>query len=161
MAGRAPVTSWRIWFFAIFSRSHCIYDKKIEWQLLHSTLFLHCFYIKLYSFYHKCAHFLTNIFAYKTRMPSKSFCPHIICDSLYVYVYEQFSLQPVHPCFKIDHVRSSGKFSYMFIMFIVYMVIADEDKKIIWKVFFFQILSYILKNTAVTQTFYGRNADIW
>ena len=81
-------------------------------------------------------------------------------DNLYVYVYEQFSLQPSHLCFKIDHVRSSGKFSYMFIMFIVYMVIADEDKKIIWKVVF-QILSYLLKNTGVTQTFYGRNADIW
>ena len=160
LAGRAPVTSWQIWFVAIFSRSHCIYDKKIEWQLLHSTLFLHCFYIKQYSFYHKCAHFLTNIFAYKYPYAFKIFFPHIICDSLYVYVYEQFSLQPVHPCFKIDHVRSSGKFSYMFIMFIMYMVIADEDKKKIWKVFFSDIKLY-LKNTGVTQTFYGRNADIW
>ena len=50
------------------------------------------------------------------------FFPHFICDSLYVYVYEQFLLQSAHPCFKIDHVWSSGKFSYMFI---VYMEIAD------------------------------------
>ena len=62
LAGRAPVTSWWIWFVAIFSRSHCIYDKTIEWQLSHSTLFLHYFYIKLYSFYHKFAHSLTNIY---------------------------------------------------------------------------------------------------
>ena len=90
-------------------------------------------------------------------MASKSFSPHIICDSLYVYVYKQFSLQPAHPCFKFDHVWSSGTFSYMFIM---YMVIADEDKKMIWKVVF-KILTYFLKNKGVTQTFYGRNADIW
>ena len=61
-------------------------------------------------------------------MASKSFCPHIICDSLYIYVYEQFSVQPAHPCFKIDHVWSSGKFSYMFIVY------TDDDKKIIWKI---------------------------
>ena len=64
LAGRAPVTSWRISFVAIFSRSHCKYDKKIECQLSYSTLFLHYFHIKLYSFYHKCAHLLTNIYSY-------------------------------------------------------------------------------------------------
>ena len=43
-------------------------------------------------------------------------------------IYEPFSLQPAHPCFKIDHVGASGKFSYMFP---VYMVITSENKKII------------------------------
>ena len=90
-------------------------------------------------------------------MASKSFSPHIICDSLYVYVYKQLSLQPAYPCFKIDHVWSSGTFSYMFIM---YMVIAYEDKKMIWKVVF-KILTYFLKIRALHRHFYGRNADIW
>ena len=30
----------------MFSKSHCIYDEKIEWQLSHFRLFLHYFYIK-------------------------------------------------------------------------------------------------------------------
>ena len=70
------------------------------------------------------------------------------------FPYEQFSLQPAHPCFKIDHVGSSGKFSYMFP---VYMVIT---KKIIWKVGF-KILTYFAKIRASFRHFYGRNADIW
>ena len=48
------------------------------------------------------------------------------------------------------------KISYMFI---VYMVIADEDEKIIWKVVF-KILTYFLKIRALHRHFYGRNADI-
>ena len=57
------------------------------------------------------------------------------CASLamFSFINKQFSLQPAHPCFKIDHVGSSGKFSYMFP---VYMVIAIENRKIIWKVVF-------------------------
>ena len=43
--------------------------------------------------------------------------PSETCASV---TYEQFSLQPAHPCFKINLVGSSGKFSYMFI---VYMMI--------------------------------------
>ena len=72
-------------------------------------------------------------------------------------VAEQFSLQPAHPCFKIDHVGSSGKFSYMFP---VYMVMISENKKIIWKVVF-RILTYFAKIRALFRHFYGRNADIW
>ena len=72
-------------------------------------------------------------------------------------VSEQFSLQPAHPCFKIDHVGSSGKFSYMFP---VYMVITSENEKIIWKVVF-KILTYFAKIRALFRHFYGRNADIW
>ena len=44
------------------------------------------------------------------------------------FIYEQFSLQPAHPCFKIDHVGSNGKFSYMFP---VYKVVTSGNKKII------------------------------
>ena len=154
LAARAPVTSWRIWFFAIFSRSHCIYDKKIEWQLSHSTLFLHYFYIKLYSFYHKCAHSSTNIYPYGFEI---FFSACHLWQFACLCIYKQFSLQPAYPCFKIDHVWSSGTFSYMFIM---YMVIADEDKKMIWKVVF-KILTYFLKIRALHRHFYERNADIW
>ena len=66
-------------------------------------------------------------------------------------VYEQFSLQPAHPCFKIDHVGSSGKFSYMFP---VYMVITSENEKIIWKVVF-KILTYFAKIRALFRHFMG------
>ena len=45
-------------------------------------------------------------------------------------------------------------------MSIVYMEIADEDKKIIWKVVY-KILTYVLKIRALHGHFYGRNADIW
>ena len=72
-------------------------------------------------------------------------------------IYEQFSLQPAHPCFQIDHVGSSGKFSYMFP---VYMVITSENKKIIWKLVF-KILTYFAKMRALFRHFYGRDADIW
>ena len=65
------------------------------------------------------------------------------------YAYEQFSLQPAHPCFKIDHVGSSGKFSYMFP---VYMVITSKNKKIIWKVVF-KIIDLFRKDTSIIQTF--------
>ena len=74
-----------------------------------------------------------------------------------IFVYEQFSLQPAHPCFKIDHVGSSGKFPYMFPM---YMVITSENKKIIWKVVF-KILTYFAKIRALFRHLFGRNADIW
>ena len=72
-------------------------------------------------------------------------------------VYEQFSLQPAHPCFKIDHVGSSGKFPYMFP---VYMVITSENKKIIWKVVF-KMLTFFAKIRALFRHLCGRNADIW
>ena len=64
---------------------------------------------------------------------------------------KQFSLQPAHPCFKIDHVGSSGKISYMFP---VYMVITSENKKIIWKVVF-KILTYFAKIRALFRHFMG------
>ena len=48
----------------------------------------------------------------------------------YLFNIWAISLQPAHPCFEINHVESSGKFSYLFI---VCMVIAGENEKIIWK----------------------------
>ena len=87
-----------------------------------------------------------------------------ICLSLQAFthwnrdkVYEQFSLQPAHPCFKIDQVGSSRKFSYMSP---VYMVITSENKKMIWKVVF-KISTYVTKTRALWRHFYGSNADIW
>ena len=87
-----------------------------------------------------------------------------ICFSLQAFthwnrdkVYEQFSLQPAHPCFKIDQVGSSRKFSYMSP---VYMVITSENKKMIWKVVF-KISTHVTKTRALCRHFYGRNADIW
>ena len=73
------------------------------------------------------------------------------------FQYEQFSLQPAHPCFKIHHVGSSGKFPYMFP---VYMVITSENKKIIRKVVF-KILTFFAKIRALFRHLFGRNADIW
>ena len=52
---------------------------------------------------------------------------------MFMYMNNSQYNQLTHACFKIDHVWSSGKFSFMFI---VCMVITDEDKKIIWKVQF-------------------------
>ena len=77
--------------------------------------------------------------------------------SYYVPTAEQFSLQPAHPCFKIDHVGSIGKFSYMYP---VYIAMTCENKKIIWKVVF-KIFTYFVKIRALFRHFYGRNADIW
>ena len=65
--------------------------------------------------------------------------------------YEQFSLQPAHPCLKIDHVG---------FMFPVYMVITSENEKIIWKVVF-KILTYFANIRALFRHLFGRNADIW
>ena len=86
-------------------------------------------------------------------------CSHLVTDlnEELCWIYEQFSLQPAHPCFKIDHVGSKGKFSDMFP---VYMVITSENKKIIRKVVF-KIFTYFVKIRALFRHFYGRSADIW
>ena len=92
-----------------------------------------------------------------TKCNKAALCIILGCTLYVILIYEHFSLQPAHPCFKIDHVGSSWKFPYMFP---VYMVITSENKKIIWKVVF-KILTYFAKIRALFRHLFGRNADIW
>ena len=91
----------------------------------------------------------------------KSMLIHVITTNLSSCFYVQFIWVNIwailittgSPMFQNWPCWIKWKFSYMFL---VYMVITSENKKVIWKAVF----NLFLKNT-LFRHFYGHNADIW